>query len=63
MRGPNHFFGAGLRLTVFDEVFRWHQHPTTDELFLVVDGMLAIDFSDGSEVRLAVPMGERGDVV
>ena len=32
-----------LRLAVFNEVFRWHLHPTSDELFLVVEGELAID--------------------
>lgn len=42
-----------LRLAVFDEVFRWHHHPRSDELFLVVQGMLAIDLADGSELRLA----------
>jgi mannose-6-phosphate isomerase-like protein (cupin superfamily) len=42
-----------LRLAVFDEVFRWHLHPTSDELFLVVEGILAIDLADGTELRLA----------
>lgn len=41
-----------LRLAVFNDVFRWHQHPTSDELFLVVDGTLAIDLEDGTELRL-----------
>jgi mannose-6-phosphate isomerase-like protein (cupin superfamily) len=41
-----------LRLAVFDEVFRWHQHPRSDELFVVVEGMLAIDLADGTELRL-----------
>jgi mannose-6-phosphate isomerase-like protein (cupin superfamily) len=41
-----------LRLAVFNEVFRWHRHPASDELFLVVDGTLAIDLADGTELRL-----------
>jgi mannose-6-phosphate isomerase-like protein (cupin superfamily) len=41
-----------LRLAVFDEVYRWHYHPTSDELFVVVDGCLAIDLEDGRELRL-----------
>ena len=41
-----------LRLAVFNEVFRWHFHPTSDELFLVVEGVLVIDLSDGRELRL-----------
>jgi mannose-6-phosphate isomerase-like protein (cupin superfamily) len=41
-----------LRLAVFNEVFRWHHHPVSDELFLVVEGTLAIDLEDGTELRL-----------
>ena len=41
-----------LRLAVFDEVYRWHYHPTSDELFLVVDGLLGIELADGRELRL-----------
>jgi mannose-6-phosphate isomerase-like protein (cupin superfamily) len=41
-----------LRLAVFDETYRWHFHPTSDELFLVVDGCLAIELADGNELRL-----------
>ena len=44
--------GSCLRLAVFDDVFRWHQHPTSDELFLVVDGTLVIDLDGGTELRL-----------
>lgn len=28
--------------------FVWHNHPETDEAFLVIDGELRIDFRDGS---------------
>jgi mannose-6-phosphate isomerase-like protein (cupin superfamily) len=41
-----------LRLAVFDEAYRWHFHPTSDELFLVVDGCLAIEMPGGIELRL-----------
>ena len=54
-----------LRLAVFDEVYRWHVHPTSDELFLVVEGLLAIDLADGTELQLGpwqcvtIPAGTR----
>ena len=41
-----------LRLAVFEEAYRWHFHPTSDELFLVVDGCLAIEMPGGVELRL-----------
>lgn len=41
-----------LRLSVFDEIYRWHYHPTSDELFVVVSGGLAIDLKDNRELRL-----------
>jgi mannose-6-phosphate isomerase-like protein (cupin superfamily) len=41
-----------LRLAVFDEAYRWHFHPTSDELFVVVSGCLAIDLADDQELRL-----------
>jgi mannose-6-phosphate isomerase-like protein (cupin superfamily) len=41
-----------LRLAVFEDVFRWHSHPASDELFLVVEGLLTIDLADGTELRL-----------
>ena len=54
-----------LRLAVFNEVFRWHFHPASDELFIVVEGVLVIDLADGRELRLApwqavtIPAGTR----
>ena len=41
-----------LRLAVFDGECGWHYHPTSDELFIVVEGCLAIDLEDGREIRL-----------
>jgi len=54
-----------LRLAVFDEEYRWHYHPTSDELFIVVAGCLAIDLEDNREIRLhpwqcvTIPAGTR----
>ncbi len=41
-----------LRLAVFEEDYLWHHHPTSDELFIVIEGCLAIDFEDGRELKL-----------
>jgi mannose-6-phosphate isomerase-like protein (cupin superfamily) len=41
-----------LRLAVFDGDYRWHYHPKSDELFVVIEGCLAIDLEDGRELRL-----------
>ena len=30
--------------------FVWHDHPETDEAFLVIEGTLRIDFTDGAAV-------------
>lgn len=40
-----------VRMSVMTHPFRWHRHPDSDETFLVVEGVLAIEFGDG-EVRL-----------
>jgi mannose-6-phosphate isomerase-like protein (cupin superfamily) len=36
-----------VRLAVMQGEFRWHQHPRSDECFLVVEGELEIDLADG----------------
>lgn len=41
-----------LRLAVFEETYRWHFHPTSDELFLVVEGLLVIELEDGPALHL-----------
>lgn len=41
-----------LRLSAFEGDYRWHFHPGSDELFVVVDGRLAIDLADGSTMLL-----------
>ena len=40
-----------LKVVRIEGDFVWHDHPETDEAFLVLDGELRIDFRDGS-VRL-----------
>lgn len=42
-----------LRLAVFEGEYRWHHHPHSDELFLVVDGRLEIDLADRATIVLA----------
>ena len=41
-----------IRLAVFEGEYRWHQHPDSDELFLVVAGTLQIDLAGGSRMEL-----------
>src|SRR5258707_568857 len=41
-----------VRLAVMQGEFRWHQHPRSDECFLVVEGDLEIDLADGRTFRL-----------
>jgi mannose-6-phosphate isomerase-like protein (cupin superfamily) len=41
-----------LRLASFDGVYPWHYHPSSDELFLVVSGMLVIELTEGRTLRL-----------
>jgi len=41
-----------LRLSTFEGDYRWHFHPGSDELFVVVDGQLAIDLADGTTLQL-----------
>lgn len=52
-----------MRLSVFEGEYRWHVHPDTDELFLVVAGELHIEFENAPDAVLhewqclAVPAG------
>lgn len=41
-----------LRLAVFDGEYRWHHHPDSDELFLVVEGKLLVDLVDHDTLEL-----------
>jgi mannose-6-phosphate isomerase-like protein (cupin superfamily) len=42
-----------VRLAVFEGEYRWHHHPDSDELFLVVAGTLQIDLAGGKRIELA----------
>lgn len=44
--------GECIRQSVFEGEYRWHRHPATDELFLVVSGELHIEFASAPEVVL-----------
>lgn len=48
----NRVNGSCLRLAVMEGEYRWHYHPKSDELFIVVEGCLAIDLEGGREIRL-----------
>jgi mannose-6-phosphate isomerase-like protein (cupin superfamily) len=41
-----------IRLAVMQGEYPWHQHPHSDESFLVLEGQLEIDLSDGRTFRL-----------
>jgi mannose-6-phosphate isomerase-like protein (cupin superfamily) len=41
-----------IRLAVMQGEFRWHQHPRSDECFLVLEGELEIDLVGGQTFRL-----------
>jgi len=41
-----------LRLSVFQGKYRWHVHPASDELFVVLEGAVVIEFKDGSSIRV-----------
>jgi len=41
-----------FKLVKFQGEFVWHDHPDTDEVFIVLDGEMVIEFRDGS-VELA----------
>ncbi len=44
--------GECLRLAVFEGEYRWHCHPDSDELFLVVAGKLQIDLAGNGIMEL-----------
>ena len=54
-----------FKLVKIEGEFVWHEHPDTDETFIVIEGSMRIDFEDGSSVHLdegemyVVPRGVR----
>src|SRR5215813_15517716 len=54
--------GQHVKLVKFQGTFVWHHHEHEDELFLVLEGSLTIDFRDHSETlgpgeMIVVPRG------
>lgn len=41
-----------LRLAVFQGKYRWHVHPTSDELFVVLEGAIIIEMQNGGSIRI-----------
>lgn len=41
-----------LTLAVNEKPYPWHRHPDSDELFLIVEGSLRIEFTDRTPVAL-----------
>ncbi|EJS03152.1 cupin domain-containing protein [Bacillus mycoides] len=41
-----------LRIAVFTGEYDWHYHSNSDELFIVLEGELLIDFEDGETAVL-----------
>lgn len=41
-----------LRIAVFSGEYKWHYHSNSDELFMVLEGELLIDFKDEETVAL-----------
>jgi mannose-6-phosphate isomerase-like protein (cupin superfamily) len=41
-----------VRIAVMQGEYRWHQHPHSDECFLVLEGKLEIDLADGRTIHL-----------
>ena len=49
--------GNEVRLCKVEGEFHWHSHPHTDELFLVIEGELDMEFRDRTEVL------QQGDLI
>ena len=41
--------GNEVRLAKVEGEYQWHRHPDTDELFLVIEGELDMEFRDRTE--------------
>lgn len=51
-----HYGNHEVRIARAEGAFPWHSHPDNDELFLVVEGELCIDFRSHTERLLAGEM-------
>ncbi|AOW75528.1 cupin [Colwellia sp. PAMC 20917] len=45
-----------FKLAKIQNEFTWHSHPDTDEVFLVIEGAMSIEFRDGKVDLLAGEM-------
>lgn len=45
-----------FKLVKLQDAFVWHQHADTDEVFIVIDGEMTIEFRDGKVVLAAGEM-------
>jgi len=45
----SHYAGHEIRIARAEGAFPWHSHPESDELFLVIEGELCIDFRDSTQ--------------
>lgn len=52
-----HYNGNEVRLAKVEGEFHWHKHDDTDELFLVIEGELEMEFRDHCETM------QTGDVI
>lgn len=43
-----------VKIAVNDEPYRWHIHPNSDELLIVIEGSLRIEFDNGISHTLEV---------
>ena len=48
---------AVVRLGILEGDFHWHKHDDQDEFFLVLEGRLLIDLTDGETIELAPHQG------
>ena len=39
-----------IRMSVMTSGFEWHRHPTSDEIFFVIEGELMVELEDGEVV-------------
>lgn len=46
-----------IRMSVFEGEYRWHQHPDSDECFLVVEGSLQVEVLGWETIELGAWQG------
>ena len=48
----NHVNDTYVKIAVNEEDYPWHYHSNSDELFIMIEGELTIDFQDDKSVTL-----------